>query len=113
MNACSITGLIERHGKRQANFEQTREFRRHKEFNFVRGIRQMNIPIQLDTDFAANWKPIVGDNLNIPAFAVQADFDHHAPDFPSRCFRIPNKPHRNAMSRNLGAGAVRLQPLLV
>ena len=47
----------------------------------MKGIGQLNIAAQFNSDFAANWEAIIGDNLNVFALAVQADFDHIVPDF--------------------------------
>ena len=67
------------------------------------------VAAQFHRDLAAHWKAIVGDNLNILAFAVQADFDHFAPDWPLRGFLFPGKLRRNDLSQNFGAGAARHQ----
>jgi len=106
-NAGSIPALVEGYSERQTDFKQTAIFLRHIEFDVVKGIRQQNVATQFDANSAANWKAVVWDDLNVLTLAVQADFDHLAPDVPLRCFGLPN----NELSRKFGAGAVRLQLL--
>src|SRR5229473_724384 len=58
-NAGSISGLVERHDKRQTDFQKRGIFRGHVKFDVVKGICQKNIATQLNTNPAANRKAVV------------------------------------------------------
>jgi hypothetical protein len=75
----SAIALLQSECDRVPDFQQSGQFGGHEQLNIIRAVGQLNMVIQLDLQYAARGETVVGRNLNVGAFAIQADFYHLAP----------------------------------
>jgi hypothetical protein len=71
--------LLERERDRMSDLQQCGKFGGHEQLDIIRTVGQLNMVVQLDLQYAARGETVVGSDLNVGAFAIQADFYHLAP----------------------------------